>query len=156
MAKVAVAIATFRRPRGLVRLLSAVEKLETSAVVSVLVADNDAERHEGFDLCQRLRDEYRWPLEAIVVPERGIAQVRNALSEHILEKSGAQFVAMLDDDEWPAPHWLDDFPTRAAGNGRRRATWCHHPRVRGYTRRLGIALPRHCAAAQRNRPHCDD
>ncbi len=109
MAKVEVAIATFRRPRGLARLLFALEKLETSADVSVLVADNDAENHEGFKLCQHLRAKNRWPLEAIIVPERGIAQVRNALSEHILENSSAQFIAMLDDDEWPDPQWLEAF-----------------------------------------------
>ena len=43
MAEVIVAIPTFRRPQSLTRLLDALAKLETSAVVTVLVADNDAE-----------------------------------------------------------------------------------------------------------------
>jgi glycosyltransferase involved in cell wall biosynthesis len=110
MASVTVAIPTFRRPRGLERLLTALAQLKTTAKVFVLVADNDAEKREGFNLCQNLRKSgYRWPLEAIVVPARGIAQARNALVGRALAYPDAQFVAMLDDDEWPCPQWLDAF-----------------------------------------------
>ncbi len=114
-----VCIPTFRRPKGLARLLAALEKLDTDARVSVLVADNDAERHEGFDLCQRLRLKYLWPLEAIIVPDRGIAQVRNAMLAHALDRTNAQFIAMLDDDEWPEPQWLTRVAARPTGNRRR-------------------------------------
>jgi GT2 family glycosyltransferase len=107
MLEVTVAIPTFRRPRGLQRLLEALAQLDTTASVTVLVADNDAEKHEGFDLCEVLRSQgYRWPLRAVIVPERGIAAVRNALVENALADAKCEFVAMLDDDEWPEPHWL--------------------------------------------------
>ena len=110
MPEVVVAIPTFRRPRSLVRLLAALEKIETKANVTVVVADNDAERHEGYDLCVTLRDQgYRWALDPVVAAERGIAQARNALVERALSYPGAGFVAMLDDDEWPSPQWLDQF-----------------------------------------------
>src|SRR5580692_8271187 len=110
MVDVIVAIPSFRRPKWLERLLLALEKLETDANVSVLVADNDSEKHEAFDLCARLKaGSYRWPLKSIIVKERGIAQARNALVDHLLTHSNAQFVAMLDDDEWPQPQWLDAF-----------------------------------------------
>ena len=110
MVDVTIAIPTFCRPRGLERLLSALEKLETTANVSVLVADNDAGRGDGAAVCERLRTGgYRWSLEWIVVRERGIAQARNALVEHLLAKFGAGFVAMIDDDEWPHPQWLNAF-----------------------------------------------
>jgi glycosyltransferase involved in cell wall biosynthesis len=109
MIEVAIAIPTFRRPLGLERLLHAIEKLETAANVTVLVADNDAEKHEGLDLCRRIGAGYRWPLDAFIVPERGIAQARNALVERMLDATTAQFTAMLDDDEWPQPQWLDAF-----------------------------------------------
>ena len=67
MPEVTVAIPTFRRPRSLKRLLDALAKLETSATVKVLVADNDGDAHEGFDLCAAMRDGYRWPLRAMIV-----------------------------------------------------------------------------------------
>jgi len=108
MVDLVVAIPTFRRPRSLARLLEALEKLETEARVTVVVADNDAVRHEGYDLCLKFRG-YRWPLEAVIAPERGIAQVRNVLVERALAHRNAQFVAMLDDDEWPSTQWLDQF-----------------------------------------------
>ena len=105
---VTVAIPTFRRPRGLQRLLEALAKLETSASVTVLVADNDAQGHEGADLCAVIRAQaYRWPIRSMVVAQRGIAQARNALVEVALGDARMEYLAMLDDDEWPEPHWLD-------------------------------------------------
>ncbi len=110
MSKVLVAAATYRRPKGLARLLDALEKLDTTEQVEVLVADNDAERSEGFAFCETVRaNGYRWPLHAIVARERGIAQARNALVGYALDRTDAVFVAMLDDDEWPTPGWLDAF-----------------------------------------------
>lgn len=115
MADVTIAIPTFRRPRGLSRLLSSLAELETTANVTVLVGDNDADGHLGRDLCEAFaRSGYRWPLEAIVVSERGIAQNRNALVARALERSGMQCLAMLDDDEWVEPGWLDALLETAA------------------------------------------
>ena len=103
-----VAIPSFRRPQGLERLLRALAALDTEARMRVLVADNDAELRQAEALCRRIASEpYRWPLDAIVVSERGIAQARNALVERVLADPAIRFVAMLDDDEWPRPDWLD-------------------------------------------------
>lgn len=106
MPSIVIAIPTFRRPLGLERLLRSLAALETDEKVSVLVADNDAEKHEGADLCARIGADYRWPLETLIVAERGIAQVRNALVERALSDPAVGFVAMLDDDEWVEPQWL--------------------------------------------------
>jgi glycosyltransferase involved in cell wall biosynthesis len=114
MPEVVVAIPTFRRPRGLARLLDSLAKVETTATIRVLVADNDAEGHEGFDLCRALN--YRWPLTAIIVKERGIAPVRNALVAEAL-LGDALFIAMLDDDEWPEPCWLGALLAEQAKTG---------------------------------------
>ena len=107
MLEVTIAIATFRRPRGLKRLLDSLALLNTTAGVTVLVADNDSDEHEGFDLCERMRRDYRWPLEAFVVPERGIAQVRNALIARAMQRHAMMFLAMPDDDGAADPDWLD-------------------------------------------------
>jgi len=118
MAEVTVAIPTFRRPQGLQRLLDALAQIGTAASVTVLVADNDAEKHEGADLCAAVRGKgYRWPLRSIVVAERGIAAVRNALVENALSDAKTDFVAMLDDDEWPAPNWLSALLAEQAKTG---------------------------------------
>ncbi len=88
------------------------------ADVTVLVADNDAAKHEGFDLCGQVRAQgYRWPLRAIVVAERGIAAARNGLVAAALDDPRMQFAAMLDDDEWPEPHWLDALLAEQARTG---------------------------------------
>ena len=109
MVDVIVTIPTFRRPLWLARLLRALEELDTSASVSILVADNDAARHEGADVCAALAAQgYRWPLRTIVVAERGLSQVRNALFAEVL-KGDDQFIAMLDDDEWPVASWLESY-----------------------------------------------
>jgi glycosyltransferase involved in cell wall biosynthesis len=105
--RVVLCIPTFKRPKMLARLLDAVAQLKTTADVLVVVADNDAEGHAGFDLCNQMQN-YRWPLRAVIAEKRGIAQVRNVLIEEAL-KTKADFVAMIDDDEWPAPSWLDAF-----------------------------------------------
>src|SRR6185437_812253 len=110
MTSVVIAVPSFRRPQGLTRLLSALAELKTDARVSVLVADNDVEDREASAVCLDLRESgYRWPLDCILAKERGIAQARNALVEHVLVQSDSQFIAMLDDDEWPDPGWLDAF-----------------------------------------------
>lgn len=106
--RVVIAIPTYRRPKCLGRLLDAIAELKSDAEISVLVADNDAEAHQGFDLCEKLAPAYRWSLRAVIETNRGIAQARNRLVREAL-LSDAQFIAMIDDDEWPEPEWIDAF-----------------------------------------------
>lgn len=113
---VTVCIPTFKRPRNLKRLLDAVAALRTDAALSVLVADNDAECHAGFDLVRTIAPGYRFPLKAVIAQRRGIAQVRNTLIEHALP-ARPQFIAMIDDDEWPHPEWIDQFLSCAYATG---------------------------------------
>jgi succinoglycan biosynthesis protein ExoM len=107
--RIIVAIPTYKRPLSLKRLLDAIARLETKCDVTVLVADNDREQQEGLALCRRVAPAYRWPLSAVVAEERGIAQVRNVLVEQALRDEKCAFIAMIDDDEWPEPGWLDEF-----------------------------------------------
>src|ERR1700712_4018015 len=106
--RVIIAIPTFKRPESLARLLDAIAALRTSAEISVLVVDNDADAHQGFDLCRCMAPGYRWPLRAVIEPVRGIASARNRLVSEAL-RSEAHFIAMIDDDEWPGPNWITHF-----------------------------------------------
>jgi len=112
---VVICIPTFRRPKMLKRLLAAIAALETSAQICVLVADNDAVGRAGLTLCLSMED-YRWPLTAVIAPKRGIAQARNVLLEYAL-MTGAQFIAMIDDDEWPQKNWIEHFLKTAQETG---------------------------------------
>jgi len=112
---VVICIPTYKRPKSLARLLEAIAALETDAVVRVLVADNDAQDHAGFDLCNSITT-YRWPLTAVIAHKRGIAQVRNTLIEHALQ-TDARFIAMIDDDEWPQADWIAQFLKAAHETG---------------------------------------
>jgi succinoglycan biosynthesis protein ExoM len=140
MPEVTVCIPSFRRPKGLAKLLEALARLQTAASVAIVVADNDPEKHEAFDLCEKLRSGgYRWPLDCAIVEARGIAQARNALVERALARDGA-FIAMLDDDEWPSPQWLDEFRRVQKESG---ADALHGGVIRDYERDPGAAIV-HC------------
>ena len=112
MTDVVVCIPTFRRPDGLERCLRSLEALELDAPTRVIVADNDAEGRAGIATCERLvANGFRFSIEAIAVPQRGIAQARNALIAAALEDDGVALIAMIDDDEWAAPAWLQELTT---------------------------------------------
>jgi succinoglycan biosynthesis protein ExoM len=108
LSEIVVAIPTFRRPESLEKLLVSLAALKTRRQIRIVVADNDAVDHKGDDVCARLSAQgYRWPLETLVVADRGLAHVRNALVSAALSDPKTRFVAMLDDDEWAEPDWLD-------------------------------------------------
>ena len=103
-----IAIPTFRRPVELRHLLETLAKLVQRPDVMVLVADNDGEDAGGTAVVQALqRDGYPLPLTLLPVPEPGLCAVRNAICETAMADPAMRFIAMIDDDEWPQPGWLD-------------------------------------------------
>lgn len=114
MANVVICIATCNRPQGLRRTLASLAALETRHRIDVLVADNDAREQQGLAVVEALATSgYRWPIEALLVRERGIPLVRNALVEAALARPGVTHVAMMDDDEAACPGWIDALVTAA-------------------------------------------
>ncbi len=108
MARIIVCIPTCNRPQGLERTLLSIAALDTRHQLEVLVADNDATRREGMAVVERLASQgYRWPIEALLVTERGIPIVRNRLVATALAHPGVTHVAMLDDDEAASKGWID-------------------------------------------------
>lgn len=108
---VAVMITTCRRPDGLRRLLLALNQQAfqgASAHVRLVVMDNDAEE-SARAICDALRPQLQWPLDYGMEPQRGISPARNAAITLALAKDPAvNFLALIDDDEQPAPTWLDE------------------------------------------------
>ncbi|WP_242122705.1 glycosyltransferase [Sphingobium sp. Sx8-8] len=115
MARIMICIATCKRPLGLRRTLESLAALHTAHALEVLVADNDAEAQEGLAVVESLASRgYRWPIEALLVRERGIPFARNSLTQAVLARAGIDHVAMLDDDEAACPGWIDALADAAA------------------------------------------
>jgi len=104
--KVALCICTFRRPQGLQNALEHVAKLDTDEDIVICVADNDSAK-EGIAVCDALAENYRWPILSTSATQSGISFSRNAVSALALAEK-PDFVAFLDDDEWPEPEWLSE------------------------------------------------
>lgn len=73
--------------------------------LDVIVVDNDP-NGSACAFCEQIKSEFKWILQCDIEPRRGIPFARNkALA--CLEKD-VDFVAFIDDDEVPAPLWLDE------------------------------------------------
>ena len=100
---ITVCICTFKRPQFLNRLLQALAKQETDGVFqfSIVVADNDALRSAESVVAQFAAGG-TVPVKYCVQPQQNIALTRNKA----LENATGDFVAFIDDDEFPAERWL--------------------------------------------------
>jgi succinoglycan biosynthesis protein ExoM len=108
---VALCVCTYGRPQALCRLLESLVATVPPSIASagryevrVVVVDNDV-AEPNRQLTQEIAERAPWPLEYVVEPRRGIPHARNAA---VRACSGtADFVAWIDDDEVPAPGWLE-------------------------------------------------
>lgn len=100
---ISVCICTFKRPAPLMRLLGGLDRQETNGLFtySVVVADNDAAR-SGEAAVDKMRAEVSVPLKYCVEERRGIARARN----RVLANADGEYVALIDDDEFPVKDWL--------------------------------------------------
>ena len=107
--KVAICICTYRRPKGLARLLQGLSRLcfrkVSAPAVELVIVDNTAEGMMR-DFCEKAQRDYRWPIRYEIEPCRGISYARNRAIQSVRE--GTDFVAFIDDDEVPEPSWLDE------------------------------------------------
>jgi succinoglycan biosynthesis protein ExoM len=96
---VTICVCTYRRPALLARLLDSLATLEGGDFTwSVVVVDNDAAQSARATVEQPRRIECRYFIE----PEKNIAKARN----RTLVNAQGEYVAFLDDDEFPVPSWL--------------------------------------------------
>lgn len=97
---VTVCVCTYRRPALLARLLESLENLAGEGFTwSVVVVDNDAAQSARAIVERPRRIVCRYFNE----PEKNIAKARN----RTLANAHGDFIAFLDDDEFPVPEWLD-------------------------------------------------
>jgi succinoglycan biosynthesis protein ExoM len=100
---VSVCIATFRRPQKLARLLESLRHLTGIEHVrlEVVLVDNDA-AETARPVYAALCSEYPYPIRYFVEPQQSLARVRN----RTVQEARGLWVAMIDDDEVAADHWL--------------------------------------------------
>jgi succinoglycan biosynthesis protein ExoM len=101
--EISVCICTLKRKELLRRLLAALENQQTEGLFqySVVVADND----RGFSaqpVVAAFSSTAAVPVTYCAEPQRNIALARNKA----IENSTGDFIAFIDDDEFPAPNWL--------------------------------------------------
>jgi glycosyltransferase involved in cell wall biosynthesis len=105
--RVAICIATYQRPDGLERLLAGLSDLTfpgKSPELRIVVVDNDAGGRATEQVIERWQPRFAdlvFKRETV----RGISYARN----RALDAAGAvDFIALIDDDEAPAPSWLSE------------------------------------------------
>lgn len=102
---VAVCLCTFRRPKQLSRLLTALLTIVRPPSTSFVIVDNDGEDPTVDSLVVEFRAAAEAPVEYVVERRPGISAARNA-AVATARRMGATTIAMLDDDEWPSRNWL--------------------------------------------------
>ncbi|GFO55357.1 succinoglycan biosynthesis protein ExoM [Geomonas sp. Red276] len=102
---ISVCVCTFKRPDLLLRLLEELARQETGGefTYSIVISDNDAAqsaRDIVLNFAAALGPDI--PILYCVEPERNIALARN----RAVANARGDFIAFIDDDEYPSPTWL--------------------------------------------------
>jgi len=102
---ICVCICTYKRPDYLVKLLTELEKQETGGlfVFSIVIVDNDSSE-SARETVERYAAQSKISITYDVEPKQNIALARNKT----LENATGDFVAFIDDDEYPSNTWLRD------------------------------------------------
>ena len=100
---ITVCICTFHRPQSLHRLLDMLIRQHTvdAFTFSIVVADNDAGQ-SAKEIVAEFSEATTVDVDYFVEPEKNIALVRNKAIEH----ARGEFIAFIDDDEFPVENWL--------------------------------------------------
>ena len=103
---IAICIATYKRPTLLLNCLNAITKLEIpdQHQLFVIVVDNDHEQSARTTI-ETLNSSYKQDISYHVETSRGIASARNRLLNEAVDLK-ADFIAFIDDDEFPKSDWL--------------------------------------------------
>lgn len=101
---ISVCVCTFKRPEPLKRLLEHLAQQQTAGLFtySLVIVDNDPQR-SGESTCEDFARHHSQPsLTYCTQPEQSIALTRN----RAIENATGEFIAFIDDDEFPVENWL--------------------------------------------------
>ena len=103
LARISVCVCTYKRPHLLKRLLMEVIKQDTNGLFtfSIVVADNDGAKSAEATVAEIGRAS-AIPVKYCVEERQNIALARNK----VVTNADGDYLAFIDDDEFPAPHWL--------------------------------------------------
>lgn len=98
-----VCVCTFRRPQLLRKLLEELARQETGGLFSfsAVVSDNDADQ-SARAVVEECAARLGYPVVYASEPRQNIALARNMA----LSKASGDYIAFIDDDEYPATNWL--------------------------------------------------
>lgn len=111
---ITVCICTFKRPEMLQRLLATLEGQQTDGKFSysAVVVDNDANR-SALETIALFQKSHALPVTYLVEPEQNIARARNKA----VDNATGDFIAFIDDDEFPEDRWLLQMLNTLKGSG---------------------------------------
>jgi succinoglycan biosynthesis protein ExoM len=100
---ITVCVPTFRRNRMLEKLLRNLARQETGGLFtfSAVIIDNDA-RGPARETVEALQRELPFEIKYAIEPEQTIPAARN----RALSLADGNYIAIIDDDEFPPPEWL--------------------------------------------------
>ncbi len=114
-ASVCLCVPTFRRPDGLRRLLSHIVRLDYAGPLEVTVVDNDTEGRAGAEVVAALSGSFPFPLTCELEPRRGQTYAYNRAFALACRATPAfDYIAVLDDDEYPDASWLTELVATAS------------------------------------------
>jgi len=106
---VCLCIPTFRRPKGLRKLLAHIERLNYSGSISIIVVDNDGEERAGSAVVEQIARTFPFPITCLIEPRRGHTYAYDrAFVEACRATPAADYIAVIDDDEYPVSNWLTE------------------------------------------------
>lgn len=112
---IAIGFCTYRRPVGLARALEHIGGTVASLgrAVAVIVVDNDGADPQIAQIVAQQSQVQGLEVHYVIESTPGISAARNAVFARA-DALGVRHLAMLDDDEWPAPGWLPALLRRQA------------------------------------------